>query len=79
MTDEDRRRLQARDGDTRRHRGTRTHSGHHWMMVACCIPMVIIAIALVVTGFVSVGVVVIAVACLAMMAAMMFSMGGQQR
>lgn len=50
-----------------RHTG---HGGHRWMMIACCVPMVAIAIALVATGVVGVGFVVIALACVAMMALM---------
>lgn len=46
------------------------------MMIACCIPMLVIAVALVVTGVVSIGVLVFAVACTAMMALMMRGMGG---
>jgi len=26
------------------------HGGQHWMMLACCIPMLLVAVALVVTG-----------------------------
>ena len=48
--------------------------GHGLMMVACCIPMLIIAIALVVAGVVGVGFIVVAVACTAMMALMMGGM-----
>ena len=50
------------------------HGGHGLMMIACCIPMLAIAAALVVTGVVGVGFVVIAVACTAMMALMMRGM-----
>ena len=32
--------------------GGMTHAGHGWMMIACCIPMLIVAIALVATGVV---------------------------
>lgn len=49
--------------------------GHkHWLMLACCVPVVVIAIALVATGVVSAGLLVAAVACMAMMGAMMFLM-----
>lgn len=57
----------ARTGD--RHAGS-----HHWMMLACCIPMVVIAIALVATRTVGVGFLLIALACTAMMALMMRGM-----
>ncbi len=50
------------------------HSGHSWMMIACCIPMILIAVALVGTGVVSPGFLVVAVACTAMMALMMKGM-----
>jgi hypothetical protein len=50
------------------------HGGHGWMMIACCIPMLAIAIALVATGIVGVGFIFIALACTAMMAVMMRGM-----
>ena len=31
------------------------HGGHHLMMIACCIPMLVIAVALVAAGVVSAG------------------------
>ena len=52
------------------------HSGHGWMMIICCIPMILIAIALVVTGVASPGVIFIALMCFAMMALMMRAMPG---
>lgn len=51
-----------------------SHGGHSWMMIVCCIPMLIIAFALVATGIVGVGFVVLALLCTAMMAAMMWGM-----
>ena len=51
------------------------HKGHGWMMIACCIPMLAIAIALVATGVVNSGFLIGAVACTAMMALMMRGMG----
>lgn len=52
------------------------HGGHGWMMIVCCIPMLVIAVALVVTGIASPGLILAAVACTAMMAAMMWGMRG---
>ena len=52
------------------------HSGHGWMMLACCIPMLAIAVALVATGTASVGVLLLALACPAMMFVMMRGMHG---
>ena len=49
---------------------------HSWMMVACCAPMLVLAIALVAMGVVSVGFLFLAVGCTAMMAMMM---GGMDR
>ena len=49
--------------------------GHGWMMIACCIPMLVIAGALVVTGVVSGVFLLYAVACTAIMAMMMKGMG----
>lgn len=48
---------------------------HRWMMIACCIPMIAIAVGLVATGVAGAGAVLIALACLAMMAMMMVGMG----
>ncbi len=48
------------------------------MMIICCIPMLIIAGVLFVTGVAGSGVILIALLCTAMMAAMMFSMGGDK-
>jgi hypothetical protein len=52
------------------------HGGHGLMMIACCIPMLVIAVVLVATGVVSVGFLFLAVACTAMMALMMRGMHG---
>ena len=51
-----------------------SHSGHRWMMIACCIPMLVIAGILVATGVASPGFLVIAVGCTLMMALMMGGM-----
>lgn len=51
------------------------HGGHSWMMIACCIPMLVIAIVLVATHAVSIGFLFVAVGCTAMMAMMMRGMG----
>lgn len=49
--------------------------GHgRWLMIACCIPMLAIAVVLVATGVVGVGFIIVAVACTLMMAAMMGGM-----
>ena len=47
------------------------HGGHGWMMIACCIPMLTIAIFLAFTGVASPGFLFTAIACTAMMALMM--------
>ena len=49
--------------------------GHGWMMIACCVPMLAIAVALVATGVLSVSWLVVAVICTLMMALMMRGMG----
>jgi len=51
--------------------GDHGHGGHGWMMIACCIPVLVIAVVLVVTGVVGVTFLVGAVACTFMMALMM--------
>ena len=50
------------------------HGGHGWMMIACCIPMLLIAAVLVATGAASVGLLGAAIACTVMMALMMRGM-----
>ena len=51
------------------------HPGHHgWMMMLCCIPIVVLAVALVVTGVASAGLLFTAVLCAGMMAMMMRGM-----
>lgn len=52
------------------------HAGHNWMMIACCVPMLVIAIALVASGTVGAGVIVVALGCTLMMVLMMIGMGG---
>lgn len=51
-----------------------THGGHGWMMIICCIPMLLIAAGLVVTGAASPSFLFVALACTAMMALMMRAM-----
>ena len=50
------------------------HGGHGWMMIACCIPMLVIAVVLVATGAASPGFLAVAVGCTLMMAMMMAGM-----
>ncbi len=49
--------------------------GHGLMMIACCIPMLVIAVVLVAAGVVSAGFIIVALACTAMMAVMHLGMG----
>lgn len=51
-----------------------SHRGHGWMMIVCCIPMIVIAVALVVAGVVGPTFLLLAVACTAIMALMMRGM-----
>ena len=53
---------------------TGAHRSHNWMMIACCIPMLVIALALVATGVLSGGFLLFVVACTAMMFLMMRGM-----
>lgn len=55
--------------------GGMRHGGHGWMMIACCIPMLLIAVALVTAHVVSIGFLAVAIGCTAMMALMMRGMG----
>ena len=51
------------------------HGGHsHWLMLACCVPMLVVVGVLVATSVISAGFIVAAIACVAMMGAMMFAM-----
>lgn len=60
-------------GDT----GEGSHGGHGgWMMIACCIPMLVIAVVLVATGVAGPGFIAVAIMCTLMMAAMMGAMSG---
>ena len=54
-------------------KGSHRH-GHGWMMIACCIPMLVIALVLVATGAASPGFLFIAIGCTIMMAIMMTGM-----
>ena len=54
----------------------RRHGGHGLMMLVCCIPMLVIAGVLVVTGVAGSGAIVAALVCTAMMAGMMLAMPG---
>ena len=56
--------------------GETGHSGggHGWMMIVCCIPMLVIAVALVAAGVVNAGFLLFAVGCTAMMFLMMRGM-----
>lgn len=51
-------------------------NGHRWLMLACCIPMVVIVAVLLVTGAAGTGAILFAVICVGMMALMMFAMPG---
>lgn len=53
----------------------RDHGGHSgWMMMICCIPMLLIAGALVLTGVAGAGTVIVAIVCTLMMYMMMRGM-----
>jgi hypothetical protein len=52
------------------------HSGHASIMIACCIPILVVAITLVATGVVGSGLIFAAIMCTAMMAMMMRMMSG---
>jgi len=62
------------DTQTNPQTAAHAHGGHGWLMIACCIPMLIIAVALVASGAVSPSFLIVALACTAMMAMMMRGM-----
>ena len=59
---------------TEEHGHRRGHMGHGLMMIACCIPILMIAILLVATGVASASFLFAAIACIAMMGLMMAMM-----
>lgn len=63
----------GQDTDRAGHGG---HGGHGLMMMICCIPMLVIAGLLVATGVAGSGIIVTALLCTAIMAAMMFARPG---
>jgi hypothetical protein len=70
--------LETKHSDQRSQHSGR--SGHGWMMIACCIPMLVIAVTLVATRVVGVGLIFGAIMCTVMMAMMMAMMsGGNQK
>ena len=66
----------APDSTEHGHGGHGGHGGHRLMMIACCVPMLVIAGLLFATGVAGSGIILGALVCTAMMAAMMFSMPG---
>ena len=56
--------------------GPTGHRGHGWLMIACCIPMVVVVGIMVASGVVDVVFVFLALACTALMAFMMHGMHG---
>ncbi len=63
-------------GHTEHGEGHGGHGGHGLMMLICCIPMLLIAVGLLVTGVAGVGILVPAILCTLMMALMMRAMPG---
>jgi Flp pilus assembly protein TadB len=74
MTSTDHVRQPAQEGHAAGGRG-----GHGWMMIACCIPVLVIAVVLAATGAASVGFLLVALMCTAMMAMMMRGMNRGDR
>lgn len=52
----------------------RPHRGHRWLMLACCVPMLVIVAVLLISGTAGIGAVVFAVVCVGIMTAMMLAM-----
>lgn len=55
------------------------HRGHGFLMIRCCIPMLVIVGVLAATGAIGFGVIAFAVLCTVMMAIMMVAMPGSHR
>ena len=78
MTLADRNHTTGQHGGHGSHDGM-SHGGHSWMMMVCCIPMLVIAVVLVAIGVVSPAFIFVALMCTAMMWFMMRAMGhGEQ-
>lgn len=60
--------------DEHRSGGHGAHGGHRWMMIACCIPMLLVVAALLISGVAGTGAIVFAGVCLLMMWLMMRAM-----
>lgn len=58
--------------------GSSGHGSHRLMMIACCIPMLLIVGVLVATGVAGTGAIVYAAICLGIMAVMMYAMPGSK-
>lgn len=58
------------------HEGHGGHGSHGWMVLICCIPMLLIAVGLMVAGAASPEILVPAILCTVMMALMMRAMPG---
>ncbi|MCR6490954.1 hypothetical protein [Cellulomonas sp. P24] len=65
------------DSDEGLETSRREHGGHRLMMIACCIPMLVIVGILVGTGAAGSGAILFALICLGAMALMMFAMPGR--
>ena len=52
----------------------RPHRSHRWLMLACCVPMLVIVAVLLISGTAGIGAVIFAVACVGIMTAMMLAM-----
>jgi hypothetical protein len=70
--------LPADPGSPHDHRaaGSAGHEGHGWLMIACCIPMLVVVGILFASGVVGGFFVFLALACTALMAFMMHGMHG---
>jgi hypothetical protein len=60
-------------------RQTIGHTGHGLLMLVCCVPMIVVAVALVATGIAGWAAPLWALGCLVMMTAMMLAMPGEHR
>ncbi|WP_020108139.1 hypothetical protein [Nocardia sp. 348MFTsu5.1] len=56
------------------HQSSGGHSRHRQMMIVCCIPILVVAVALIISATVGIGSLVLALGCMGMLAAMMFPM-----
>lgn len=73
--------MKSTDGRDERARtpAGRNHRAHRWVMILCCMPMLLVALVLVATDTVEAGTLLVVIGCSLMMVLMMGGMGHDDR